>query len=183
MLVLLLLLTPVLANNVQAQDVEKRRPSFDRANSIGFGGGYKLVRTYDRIRYSPALILYYEHTAVNILGPGLLNIGAELGIYRFQQIPPPNSFGEKMAFAIRATYHFTVLKNMSEGLDPYLGLAAGLYSSSETEIRFTYQPDPSTKAFLAPFVGIKYNFKPNFGIWAEGGTDITYGKLGLNFNF
>jgi hypothetical protein len=175
---LLFLLTSVSAN---AQNNEAKRPSFDRSNSIGIAVGIQPVRNYAYVAYSPALILNYEHTTVNMLGPGFLSMGAEFGIYSFNSDYHRGRSYKKVAFAVRAIYHLTILKGIAERLDPYGGFAGGLYSSPYEERNAALSSYGS--AFLAPFIGVKYNLIPNLGLWAEGGTDITYLKLGINFNF
>jgi hypothetical protein len=179
---LLLVLTSVIVYDANAQTDEAKRSFFNPSNSFGVAVGIQKVRPYQDISYSPALILQYEHFTMNTLGPGFLSIGVEYGVYRFKMPFSPRDYHYKMAFAVRGIYHLAILKSTSETVGLYGGIAAGLYSSSEWERR--WQADPYNPVFLSPFVGVKYNPSVSgVGLWAEGGTDITYLKLGLNFNF
>ncbi len=177
----------MLALSANAQKKTGARPAFDAGdNAIGIAAGFGPAHTYSLANsYSPAFIINYEHGIVPNLGPGTLAIGGELG---WQTSRYNYDYGGYRArwttftFAVRGIYHLTILKDKNNKFDPYGGLAAGAYFVS-------YDNDApgaehyGSAPFVAPFVGAKYNFTPNFGAWSELGWDIAAFKIGLNFNF
>ncbi len=179
----LILLLSLCFATAAAQSVDERRPVYDRNNAIGIAIGIPPVRSYNRVANTAAFVLNYEHTTMNTIGPGVLSIGAEFAIYRASYENASGTAWYKTAFAARAIYHLTILKDKSERLDPYGGVAAGLYSSSMQDRSFDDSQRYTSDLFFAPFLGLKYNFNPGFGLWAEAGYDITIAKLGANFNF
>jgi hypothetical protein len=162
------------------------RPAFDAGdNAIGIAVGIQPARTYGADAYSPAFIANYEHGIVGNLGPGTLSIGAELGFYSayYDYAHDYRVRWTTVGFAVRGIYHLTILKNSNNKFDPYGGLAAGFYSVGVDDNGPGYAERYGSEAFVGPFVGAKYNFVPQFGVWTELGLDITLLKFGLNFNF
>lgn len=162
------------------------RPAFDAGdNAIGIGIGIDPTRNYGATSYTPAFIANYEHGIVGNLGPGTLSLGAELGFYSayYDYAHDFRVRWTTVGFGLRGIYHLTILKDANNKFDPYGGLAIGFYSVTEDDNGPGYIDHYGSQAFVAPFVGAKYNFTPGFGVWTELGFDITVLKLGLNFNF
>lgn len=183
-LLVLLLIAPFVLY-AQAADGGSRNKLIDPGNNvIGIGVGIQPARMYDQASYSLALILNYDHVTTNMVGPGTVNVGAALGIYRGERRGVWSGRGSwyKMGIAARGSYHLGTLFN--NRFDPYAGIAVGLYSAPEQENQHPYYTDRyKSDVFLAPFIGAKYNFTSHMGIWAEGGYDITNLKAGLHFDF
>jgi hypothetical protein len=162
------------------------RPAFDAGdNAIGIGIGIQPARSYGANSYTPAFIANYEHGIIGNLGPGTLSLGAELGFYSayYDYYRDYRIRWTTVGFAVRGIYHLTILKNANNHFDPYGGLAAGFYSVGVDDNGPGYAEHYGSEAFVAPFIGAKYNFTQNFGAWTELGLDITLLKFGLNFNF
>jgi hypothetical protein len=182
LLVILLLLSPFV-HHAQTQNTEVRHTAFDPGdNIIGIAAGVQPARAYEGATYSAAFILTFDHLTINTLGPGALAAGVELGIYDGRHTNFPNDSWSKTGIAARVSYHLALLFN--NRFDPYAGAALGLYSAPQPENEWPYHTDRyKSNAFLAPFIGARFNFTRHMGIWVEGGYDITNLKAGINFNF
>jgi hypothetical protein len=166
-----------------AHKTDKALPAFDvDDNTFGIAVGLNPTQPYYHPSYGsksvdlPAIILNFEHGVFNA-GPGTLGIGAEFGC----QISYPD-YGENsirdyhtaLSLLLRGTYHLTVLKGrQGVKFDPYAGFAIG----------FSDRAEQGAVTYVAPFVGMKYNLTPHFGVWTELGSDVAAWKLGVNSNF
>ncbi len=170
------------------------KPAFGKGSktiglSAGFGIGYGYY--FDDVVQLPALNLTYDHGIIENVGPGTIGIG---GIFSYKSAHYKYSFGNykskwtNYVIGVRATYHLTILKDKNNKFDPYAGIATGLriYRYKDTYYNYLgYNPYNygSVYPFAGIFVGAKYNFAKSMGAFAEFGRDISYIRLGLNFNF
>lgn len=169
-------------------------PAFDKGSntlglSIGLGLDYDDFYGDDVTRM-PALNITLDHGTIANVGPGTIGIG---GVYSFKRTTyrySNDKYRESWTnniFGVRGTYHLTILKDKNNKFDPYAGLTLGFRINS---YRDTYYDDKSYNfnyvnghPIYGVFAGAKYNFKKNFGAFAEVGYDISFLRLGINFNF
>ena len=169
------------------------RPAFDKGSTslqIGLGPGYAgYYDAFYRARTSPAIVAIVDHGIVGNVGPGTIGLGGILG---WQTATSSYWKNDKVRWTnfvvgVRGTYHLTILKNKNNKFDPYAGVMAGVRIESVRDEYSDRNRINYDKSYVGPafggFVGAKYNFKPSFGAWAELGYDVTFFKIGLNFNF
>lgn len=176
------LLTGVAA---QAQKSGGARPAFAVGdNTIGLGVGvgtpYAYSWGYGRVNHNPAFIVNFDHGTFGNVGPGTIGIG---GIASIQGSRYRYNNGERetwttFSLGVRGTYHLTLLKDKNNKFDPYGGVTFGFRAESSTTYNGT-----NVSPMAGAFVGAKYNFVPNFGVFSELGFDVAVFKVGINFNF
>lgn len=171
-------------------------PAFDKGSNvigicIGFGVDYGHYAYNASSSLAPTFALTYDHGFFPEVGPGTIGIGGIFAVKGSSQ----NVAGEKYKnssyiFGVRGTYHLTLLKDKNNKFDPYAGVTFGLRFNSDEYYDYyhdTYGTEYYSYANVNPvaglFVGAHYNFVPNFGAFAEMGYDITFLRLGVNFNF
>ncbi len=169
-------------------------PAFDKgSNVIGLGIGMGVDYAnysgyYGSSTVSPTLYLSYDHGFFAEVGPGTIGIG---GVLAYKSSTSKyltyKSKYSSTIIGLRGTYHLTLLKDKNNKFDPYAGVTFGL--------RFNNYKDPYSDYYnysysynrvnpvAGVFVGAHYNFVPNFGVHAELGYDISFFRVGVNFNF
>ncbi|MBK6838227.1 MAG: hypothetical protein IPG90_08050 [Bacteroidetes bacterium] len=167
-------------------------PAFDQgSNTIGLGVGFGLgYGYYSGATTSPALTFSYDHGFFPEVGPGTIGIG---GIIAYKSASYDYGYkGYKAKWtntivAVRGTYHFTGLAEKNNKFDPYAGAIIGLrfYSQSDDQFDYTHYSYNQNYTYIVSgiFAGAKYNFIPSFGAFAELGYDVSFAKIGINFNF
>jgi hypothetical protein len=164
----------------------------------GFGTGY--YRSYRGAGYvnrtSPAINISYEQALPKKLGPGYLGLGAYLG-YQSSRSRYDKSFysgnyyyyehrWKNFIVAARGAYHFDFLN--SERAEVYAGVIVGL--RIQTYSYDTNNPDPnayyglnqgSVYPVASAFVGARWYFLPNIGVYGELGSGISYATVGFSF--
>lgn len=172
---------------------------------IGFGGGnyYSAYSGFGySYRVSPAFSLTYEQAYPKKLGPGYLGLGAYLGFqtssstydYFYDNNGYKGNYYYKNSWkdfmiAARGAYHWDVLN--SKNAELYAGLLVGL--RIQTYNYETNNPDPFGRNYrvnngsvyptYSIFVGGRWYFVKNVGLFAEVGYGISYLTGGLSFKF
>ena len=162
------------------------RPAFAQGdNTIGiFAGAGIDYGYYNGVNAAPAVGVLYDHGIVGNVGPGTIGLGGVVAVktahyaYTNEDARWSNVF-----VAVRATYHLTILKDKNNKFDPYGGVMAGIRAYRFTDDRFRNRNEDYIRPVSGLFIGAKYNFVPNFGVFAEVGYDISFLKAGINFNF
>ncbi len=169
-------------------------PAFDKgSNVIGLGigmgvdyasyGGY-----YGSSSVSPTLYASFDHGFFPEVGPGTIGIG---GVIAYKSSSSKyltyKSKYSSTIIGVRGTYHLTILKDKNNKFDPYAGVTFGLRFNNYKDpysdyYNFSYSYD-RVNPIAGAFVGAHYNFVPNFGVHAELGYDISFMRIGVNFNF
>ena len=167
------------------------RPAFDKGDNtigvfLGLGVDYDYYGSVSRI---PAIGVTYDHGIVSNVGPGTIGIGGVLA-YKAAQYKYNNGYKATWTdfiVGVRGTYHLTILKDKNNKFDPYAGVTVGFRVSNYTDTYYDYMGRSYSASSVNPvvgaFIGAKYNFVPNFGAFAELGYDISFLRLGVNFNF
>jgi len=155
-------------NKTFAQAYQKGSNMLNVGLGIGaFGGGLGLIGSF-------------EHGFTDAISGGAIlgySSSSESGIY---------SYGYRvLTIGARASYHFTELLNINnDKLDLYAGagLAYRNYSYKDNSFLAGYNPRSSrvTPIFHA---GVRYFFKENIGVWAEGGYSVAALQGGVVFKF
>jgi len=176
------------------RDQEKksvRTPFHKGTNTLAFGLGFGVdYNYYGNVSRMPAILAYFDHGIIDNAGPGNIGIG---GIIAYKAASYKYASGEKARWTnvivgVRATWHLTILADKNNKFDPYAGAMAGLrfagYDDDYYDNRYNpYDNYKSVYPTAGLFIGAKYNFMPNFGVWSELGYDVAFFKLGVNFNF
>ncbi len=172
-------------------------PAFDKgSNVIGLGLGFGVdyghyYGTYTSSSVAPTFAIMYDHGFFPEVGPGTIGIGGIFAIKSSSQKINGDKYGySSYIVGVRGTYHLTLLKDKNNKFDPYGGVTFGLRFNSDEYYKYyhdTYGTEYYSYRNVNPiaglFVGAHYNFVPNFGVFAEIGYDITFLRLGVNFNF
>ena len=172
-------------------------PAFDEgSNTIALGVGFG-VNYYSNATVSPAFAFIYDHGFFPEVGPGTIGIG---GIIGYKSASYDYGFGgykqkwTNTIVGVRGTYHLTILADKNNKFDPYAGIMIGLrfnsysnkgyddwyYNNFGYHYNYTYN---KSDLVSGAFIGAKYNFADAVGAFAELGYDISYAKIGINFNF
>lgn len=172
---------------------------------LGFGGGnyYSAYRGFGySYRVSPAFSLTYEQAYPKKLGPGYLGLGGYFGFqtssstynYFYDNNNYKGNYYYKNSWkdfmiAARGAYHLDILNSKKAEL--YAGLLVGL--RFQTYNYETNNPDPyaydyrlrnsSVYPTYSIFVGGRWYFAKNVGIFAEVGYGISYLTGGVSFKF
>ncbi len=175
---------------VNAQDGE---PPFVKGSksigiSMGFGVDYGYSTYYGgSYTNSPAFAFTYDQGFFENVGPGTIGIGGVVGFksskYKYAGY---KSTYTNYIIGVRGTYHLTLLAEKNNKFDPYAGVTIGLrffnYKDNDPYDNDIYDYR-SVYPIAGAFVGAKYNFTPAFGAFGELGYDISFLRLGVNFNF
>lgn len=149
---------------------------------IGLSSGYYIRVAGEKYSSSPYLNLSYEQPWPKKLGPGFLGVGAYFGYktekykYNYNAWYGSGYYYEKRhsyyTIAGRATYHWDVLN--TKKAEVYGGVLIGAYLNV-----YTYNDnDPNSdysvavnpfSPYVSPFLGARYYFTDNIGVFAEGG--------------
>jgi hypothetical protein len=169
-------------------------PAFDKgSNVIGLGIGMGVDYAtysgyYGSSTTSPTLYLSYDRGFFPEVGPGTIGIGAVIA--HKSSTSKYLSYKSKYSstiIGVRGTYHLTLLKDKNNKFDPYAGVTFGLRFNNYKDPYYDYinynYSYTRTNPVAGVFVGAHYNFVPNFGVHAELGYDISFFRVGVNFNF
>ena len=149
--------------------------------SLGIGfGGYGNAYTTGA---TPTIMGKFEKGIIDDLGPGNLSVGGVIGIQKgdFDFVSSRTGY-TYFTIGGRASYHPHFIN--SDKMDFYAGLGLGYYSvSAGTQTEFgSFGVTASSIAFNA-HVGIRYDFNPQWGAWAELGSELSILSLGASYNF
>ncbi|HEX7412696.1 MAG TPA: hypothetical protein VF411_01530 [Bacteroidia bacterium] len=173
---------------------------------VGFGGGNYYASAYSGYGYSynvsPAFSITYEQTIKQRVGPGYIGVGGYMGYqgssstYNYSyddhgyigNYYSTNSWSDFM-IAARGAYHWDVVNKKKVEL--YAGALLGL--RIQTYRYTTNNPDPNYHGYwvnngsvfpaFSVFVGGRWYFAKNVGLFAEVGYGISYLTGGISFKF
>ncbi|MCX6297434.1 MAG: hypothetical protein NTX97_15520 [Bacteroidetes bacterium] len=162
---------------------------------VGFGSGGYFRYSGGKYTSSPAMSVSYEQPWPKKLGPGFLGVGAYVGFqtthyrYDYNNYWGNYFYEERRSYYTvtgRATYHWDVLN--SAKAEVYGGVLIGVrfrtYSYNDNDPNHDYK---NAGSFAYPtgggFVGARYYFAKNIGVYAEAGYGISYATVGLNIKF
>lgn len=160
--------------------------------NVGVGFGYSLGWS-SGINATPVISTSFEHGQM-LLGPGTLGLGASLS-YQGAKWDYIDGYGDSyhetwkiFFFGLRGTWHPDFL--VSDKYDVYLGAQLGYYHYGYTYTEsgpyvnnYHYSNPYSSHVGIGAFVGGRYYFTQNFGVFGEAGYDISYLKLGVALKF
>ncbi len=171
-------------------------PAFDKGSNIigvciGFGVDYGHYYGGSSSSLAPTFAVMYDRGVFPEVGPGTIGIGGIFAIKSSSQKVAGEKYGySSYIIGARGTYHLTILKDKNNKFDPYAGVTFGLRFNSDEYYDYykdnygaSYYSYNNVNPVAGIFVGAHYNFVPNFGAFAEMGYDITFLRLGVNFNF
>ncbi len=152
--------------------------------ALGLGSAYNFYDYYgyvpNGISRSPSAEAIYDQGIISNAGPGTIGIG---GILSYKTATYKYGNGDKdrltnLVIGLRGSYHLTLLKNKNNKFDPYGGVTAGMRISRYTD---NYSSDDESDLYplFGIFVGARYNFSKNFGVFSELGYDVAILKIGL----
>jgi len=158
----------------------------DKALNVSLGIGSALYSgRYYKMRIPP-ISVSFEQGITEKLGIGYIGVGGILSIAGSKYEYPGFDYGYKNTYIIaggRAAYHFDLV----DDLDIYAGIIVGVNIVSSKEFGdfpVSYIDNSQTTSVAhSEFVGIRWFFKPGFGLMAEVGYGISYLNLGVAFKF
>ncbi|NNE75835.1 MAG: hypothetical protein HKN31_02040 [Pricia sp.] len=143
---------------------------------IGFGGDYNL---YLAPSASPGFSASYERGIWEIGGPGVISLGGYLGFktYKYSNDDRWNY----TIIGVRAIYHYLGLE--VENLDVYGGAMASYNILSYDDDVYGGFGSFGSSAGATVFVGGRWYFTENIGVFAELGYGVAYLTTGASFRF
>lgn len=164
---------------------------------VGFGNrSFYGQGLYDSYSQSPAVSLSYEQALPTRVGPGFIGVGGYLGFqsakyqwdyynYYYNDYYYYQDKYNYFMIAARAAYHWDVLSN--DKLELYFGLLAGLrintYKHTDSDPEHPYNYTYSGGHFgpvYSGFIGGRWYFAKQFGLYGEVGYGISIGNIGLS---
>jgi hypothetical protein len=152
--------------------------------SAGLGLGSSLASGYTYGTQGIGLSATYER-GIWEAGPGVISLGAYVGYKSFSYSGP--GYDYKWNYTIigaRGAWHFTGLN--VDNLDLYGGLMLSYdnLSTSFNNDNPGYAPGSYASTIeLSPFVGARYYFANNLGVYGELGFGVSILDIGLSFKF
>ncbi len=153
--------------------------------SLGFGRSHGYYGNYVSL---PAIAVTYDQGWMDNVGPGTIGLGGIVGFktahYDYPGIVGPyKATWTSFIIAARGTYH---LHLNTPKFDPYAGIMLGFRINSYTDTyydKFGANPNSygNLDAVAGLFIGAKYNFAQNAGVFLELGYDISFARLGVSF--
>ena len=175
---LLIMITSLVMLSFQATNAQEFNKGTNVINAgIGIGGSY-----YSGGFGSSAglgLNLSYERGIWEIGGPGVVSLGGYLGTTSYRL----NFNGGRdnvryTAVGVRGAYHYNGLE--VENLDVYGGTMLSYNSVSYSNDAFS---SLSGRLGATIFVGGRYYFTEQFGVYAEAGYGVAFLQLGASYRF
>jgi len=141
---------------------------------VGLGGSYNI---YASPTQSPVISASFERGIWEVPGPGVVSLGAYLGFKTYKY-----SNNDKWSYTIigfRGAYHYNGLE--VDNLDVYGGVMASYNLLSYDDNVYggfgSYGSRPSATAY----VGGRWYFAENFGVFVEAGYGVAYLTAGISF--
>ena len=193
-----LIATALITTKSNAQNGDAAFNKGDNVIGISAGVGVDYgYGTYYGGHYTnlPAICLTFDHGTFEDVGPGNIGIGGIIGFkYSYYNYNDNNHNNNSyrntytnFIIAARGTYHLTLLKDKNSKFDPYAGITLGVriftHHYDNPYYNKAYDNYNSVYAVKGVFIGAKYNFSPHVGVFGEFGYDISFARVGLNFNF
>lgn len=166
---------------------------------VGLGGTYDYVSSgYSQ---SPSYAITYENATIDPGGNIAFGFGGYLSYFSSNNSWTDGyTYNDKYSFEFlmaRAALHYKI--KYSAKIDPYGGLTFGYafaqHSLSTTDPNYMHKGDPGYSAYVAEpansgtlqygaYLGLRYYFTDNIGIWAELVVmNNAYNYIGLGVNF
>lgn len=189
-----LIITFINLKNGYAQKGDAAFNKGDKVIGVSLGAGVNFgYATYHGGSYSniPAIAFTYDQCFFENVGPGNIGIGGIIGFKSAYYKYPLNNGNYKDVYTnyiigVRGTYHLTLLKDKNNKFDPYAGITLGVrifkHTNNEPNNPYVYNYNPAYPV-TGGFIGAKYNFAQHVGVFGELGYDISFFRIGLNFNF
>jgi len=178
----------LLANLLLLIVINGSAQTFDRGTKVlsaGVGIGSSLGSSV-YTNQSPGISLQYEQGIWEAGGPGTVSLGAYLGFKNFGQDYASFNYNASAKWnytivGVRSAYHYAGLEN--DRIDVYGGLMFSYnilnYSIEHTGGQPTMTNAGSNTAGFTLYVGGRYYFVENLGVFTELGYGISYLNLGL----
>jgi hypothetical protein len=152
--------------------------------SAGVGLGSSIAG-YTYGSQSPAISFQYERGLFDA-GPGVISLGGYLGFktYKYTYDYSGAHYSSKWKYTIigvRGTYHLTQLK--VQNLDLYGGLMLSYNNLSFSDNSGNSTASYGSASGFSAFVGGRYYFAKNIGVFTELGYGVAYVNLGLATKF
>ena len=189
--------------STQAQSFEKGTSAINLG--IGLGGySYNYLRFYNNTIASPTFSASYD-LGIAQLGPDILSVGLLAGhnwrTYKATSTGSTYTYIEKEGWrntliGLRAAYHFNWFHEIDK-LDLYAGVMTGYSIGKHTDEstrtnrvtgvtepwnQYNYVYNLNTPR-IGAFVGVRYLFTNNFGVFAEAGYSVALINGGLTLKF
>ena len=177
--------------SVKAQNFEEERNFIQVGYGLGLGYG-KILKAYEGFSgysfsgFGPVAISYERGMTDNI------GIGVQLGYSsyggKWQQTDYNYEYRySTLSIMARGAYHFDV---RNRNFDPYVGIGLGYsnYSVNYTSSLPGFNSEASDISIGSPltyqlFVGARYMFNNNFGIYGEAGYGLSLLNVGVTLAF
>ncbi|MFC4872991.1 hypothetical protein [Negadavirga shengliensis] len=168
--------------------LESRSQAFDKGTKV-LSAGIGIGSSLGSFSYSsqlPALSVQYEQGVWEVGGPGVISLGGYLGYKSYNWRHESTGFTSSASWkytivGLRSAYHYQGLEN--DNIDVYGGLML-----SANILNYTYKDSTggnmnsgnfgNTTGFTL-YVGGRYYFAPNLGVFSELGYGVSYLNLGL----
>ncbi len=139
---------------------------------ISFGGDFGSYRTSSQ---GLGFNVSYERGIWDVPGPGVVSLGGYLGTksYKYDYIGGNDKWTYTIV-GVRGAYHYTGLE--IENLDVYGGVMAHYNILS-----FSGSGSYGSRASATPFIGGRWYFTENVGVFAEGSYGVAFFTLGVAF--
>lgn len=159
---------------------------FDKGDAVlnlGVGAGH--AYSFYGASAWPGLNASFEYGVYQLKKIGVFSVG---GIFSWQHAgydyPGDDLSWNEFYFGFRSQFHLTMLE--VDNLDVYGGLTLGLRTYYDTYYNSRtgrYDKDFEATPFGGLFVGGRWYFTPNFGVFSELGYDVSWIKAGIALKF
>ncbi len=143
---------------------------------IGFGGNFTI---YASPAQSPSFSASFERGIWEVPGPGVVSLGAYAGFktYKYDN----NDKWSYTIIGVRGAYHYNGLE--VDNLDVYGGVIASYNILSYDDNVYNGYGSYGSRPSATAFVGGRWYFAENFGVFAEAGYGVAYLTVGISFRF
>lgn len=188
-LTFILLLSTYTATRAQVFESESNHFSIGYGLGSGYGRLLNAYQAYDGYKFSgfgPVQLAYERGIADNI------GVGASLGYSGYGGTWLQSNYDYKYSWKtisvlIRGAYHFDL---NNRNFDPYAGVGIGFlkysYKWTSSDPSFneaSYNVSSGSPLGYQIFVGARYHFNDNVGVYAELGYGLALINAGLTFKF
>ncbi|MDD5570441.1 MAG: hypothetical protein PHD97_04705 [Bacteroidales bacterium] len=169
--------------------ISVKAQAFEKKNFVlSTGLGFESIWDYDYGFYSgaaslwPTIYLNGEQGIIDIKKVGVISAGGETA-FRHVSLSYIDTKWDEFYIGTRGTFHLSLLK--VKNLDVYGGLSIGIrfYSEPKWVKGYYKETETRTSPYYGIFVGGRYYFNKNFGVFSELGYEITFIKFGFVFKF
>lgn len=169
---------------VSVVSASQAQPFLKRTNvlsaGIGFGGD---LGSHSYGSQTPAFSVQFERGIWDIGGPGVISLGAYAGVKSYKY--DGSGYWQKWNYTIvgvRGAYHYNGLE--IDKLDLYGGAMVSFnILTYKTSSGYTSVNDYNSRPGVTGFVGARYFFVENLGVFAEAGYGVSYLTTGISLKF